>query len=54
MDDRLIAAYSSVINDLQHAPEGWEKDSLRVALSVLVTRRMELENWDTFTPVVSE
>lgn len=54
MDIKLIAAYTAAIEDLQNAPEGWDEDSLRVAIRVLVTRRMELENWDTFTPVVSE
>jgi hypothetical protein len=59
MDDKLIAAYTAAliaaytaaIADLRQAPDGWDEDSLRVAIRVLVTRRMELENWETFTPV---
>jgi hypothetical protein len=50
MDDILIAAYSAVIADLSKS-EGWDERLQRVALSVLVTRRMELENWDTFQEV---
>jgi hypothetical protein len=51
MDDKLIAALTAVIEDLKNQSVGWDMDSLRVAVRVLITRRMELENWDTFQEV---
>jgi hypothetical protein len=51
MDDALLAAYSAVIADLKTQGIGWDIDSLRVATRVLITRKMELENWEQFTPV---
>jgi hypothetical protein len=51
MDEKLLAALTAVIEDLKNQSVGWDMDSLRVAVRVLVTRRMELENWEQFTPV---
>ncbi len=47
MDDKLIAALTAVIEDLKNQSVGWDMDSLRVAVRVLITRRMELDNWDS-------